>query len=812
MKKILLIFSAFQLNILADCPGQNLNLIPGVWLKSFTSNCGLQNAINVQELKAIDDEEQNDFIEEKMNKKIHILTKQTFEEIAGFEKLLWSMNIDLGKDNEEILNKCTLNKVSEIAKDCKSSKSKKRMEKLSKLFNSKDANGSLKEKMFNEFSKIRSIDFKSNQEKSCPIPEESASFVMKFQLDYNHLKEDFKGIEIFRKKFPQFMHLNEKDLQVFFEDLQNAKDFDSKKIILDHFLKSKDFRIKVAKGLGNACDKLFKHTLRTYICDDVELYPNTKNNFEKLYSEDLDNLSEDSSENKNNSVCRMERELKRSGVKDYKGSENSLDNLFKNFLNNRPEPSKNEEKILQGHLCDIYKCKNQEVAKSPSCQRGGPVSKLDLENYCSNKPFAGCSSLLSFVGNFEVEQMKIAESRSSSGKKADGVSSGKEGDKKEAGMSMFLENFLGVEGTLAAEGKKITPMAVAEKKQEFIEKGLDPEPKSDGKFFTASKAESAIADGGDKGFRPNQVMAKAQVSQGIDAVGASQFQYHDELTDTMAESQKRFFAEKKEASRKVADKAPSKVDISGVRKEMEDMLASLKGSDKEKMQTVADFNSQFMPKGSVPVVEGSRGLNTKESERYEAYRKRLEEWEAKLRAREFDLSSRDNRLSVAGSGRSDEADSAKTLRNENQGREGQASDGGGSRGSSGGALLVRTQEAGGSQGALKKDGAKGLLKGEDSSEAIVSSDDLKSLNLSDLKELGIAIDSSFIIKIKHQNKMFEVPVKSFQHKGKEILVPILSEKNKELSTIILVSPLFKGYKEFQEERALERESFDKMIL
>ncbi|MBC7539130.1 MAG: hypothetical protein H7281_09930, partial [Bacteriovorax sp.] len=80
------------------------------------------------------------------------------------------------------------------------------------------------------------------------------------------------------------------------------------------------------------------------------------------------------------------------------------------------------------------------------------------------------------------------------------------------------------------------------------------------------------------------------------------------------------------------------------------------------------------------------------------------------------------------------------------------------------------------------------------------------LKLESLKKLGINSKSDFIIKIRYQQKYYNVSVKTFSYKGKDVLVPLLNESNSELSKIVLESPLFSEYKQLQIDRLKERQA------
>jgi len=220
-------------------------------------------------------------------------------------------------------------------------------------------------------------------------------------------------------------------------------------------------------------------------------------------------------------------------------------------------------------------------------------------------------------------------------------------------------------------------------------------------------------------------------------------------------------------------------------------------SANEKLATISDNNGKYLPKslGGDPT---DNGLNEAERKRLADYRDNLNRWEKRLNDREWDITNRQGR-SLSSSGNAQGSDGR-----QNQGPM-EASNGG-----------VNSDFSGSSEGRSKavkltsKSGDKGAKSLGSSDEATVSSDELTNLGKEKLKELGIDSKSPFMMKIVFNKKVYQVAVKMFNFRGKDILTPILSENNKDISKLVLGSPLFAEYRQYQLDRQKEKAAFSKM--
>ncbi len=234
-----------------------------------------------------------------------------------------------------------------------------------------------------------------------------------------------------------------------------------------------------------------------------------------------------------------------------------------------------------------------------------------------------------------------------------------------------------------------------------------------------------------------------------------------------------------------------------LRTELAEAIAKVKGTDEEKLATVADSNVMAMaPKAAAK--ETTKRMSTAEKDRLDDYRENLNNWENRLRNWQGQLSDRDARANSGGS--SSSASSVADNRN-NFDNNSVPSEGYGATNGANGAKLSKVAAAGGTgaKGEGATDRAPGTEKGEIET-GVVNSDKLATLQADNLKNLGIVASDSFIIKVRHQDKIYSIPVKMFNHDGKSMYVPLLNENNRELSKIVFESPLFKDYKKYQQDR------------
>ena len=223
----------------------------------------------------------------------------------------------------------------------------------------------------------------------------------------------------------------------------------------------------------------------------------------------------------------------------------------------------------------------------------------------------------------------------------------------------------------------------------------------------------------------------------------------------------------------------------------------MKGTENDKLNTAIDHNSKYSP----PSYGGSsksspyQGLNNSEKDRLDQYQKNLNAWENRLQ-------NWQNNLAMGDTARSPAAATSDAIAKRNDSSEAAMKS---ARGES--AIQLTSGDKGEKGKSGKASGTNPNGTSADAPEAVLSSDELANLKPEALKKLGINFKSSFLMKIRYKEKFYEIPVKSFSYRGKDILVPLLSDKNSSLAKIVLDSPLFSDYKQLQIDRQKERSAY-----
>ncbi|MBC7429308.1 MAG: hypothetical protein H7336_11890, partial [Bacteriovorax sp.] len=344
---------------------------------------------------------------------------------------------------------------------------------------------------------------------------------------------------------------------------------------------------------------------------------------------------------------------------------------------------------------------------------------------------------------------------------------------------------------LLAEGKKITPLTIEEKKAEFVEKKLEPTVQ------TASLSQSREAiksapeareEAASKDEREFSGTAPNRDAEQFRKTFIPQFAKSSSDTPVVATTKIKKVA--------VADEDSRIDEMKKLRSELADAINKVKGTSDEKLAAIADNNEMAIkPKGSER--DTTKKLNQGEKDRLDSYRESLSNWESRLRNWQGQLSDRDVR---ANSGNPVSA---------NDGRLAPANgdqSGAGSSGSGSNAKLTKTTVAGAA--GAKADGTGERAPGSDKADleqGVVSSEKLATLQKESLSNLGIVASDSFIIKVRYQDKIYSIPVKTFNHEGRSMFVPLLNDKNRELAKIVYDSPLFRDYRNYQIDRQYKLE-------
>lgn len=761
-------------------------------------------------------EEYKSHVDKKLAKKLAKKSSDVIEDLSLLDSYFDHNGIDLGS-NEDVKKSCKLEKIA--TPQCDSRVNKNQIQKKLDLILGSDKylplskvdNKSLYKRMLAKAEDVRTGN-KIKDANTCPIKGNSGDFILNSQFTLEDAKRLIIDIKRGRtgtlvslyKNYPQLnLLLSEKSASLK-EKFENAmQNFPgspaNEKEFVDNFFKNKDVQAEMAVSVAGKCDDLAK-SISKFVCEDD--YPHLamkKDDRESFFDEKEDEVFKEVSRGLS---CEMEEKITEDSVNSPFSIKGTI--AEKNDFYSKDVRGEKDNDIIEKPLalfCSVYLCKDEKIKKEMlSCKNGGPISSADIIKTCRDEILSNCDDrvqkYVSYVSSLERDALNTGSipsglaTNSSGGQSLDGVSH------KPRGFSSFYQNFLGVEGTIASEGKKVTPITIAEKKAEFVEKKIDIG--SSNLAALSQNREKEIVSRNDS--RQESIIPEREVGSEMDAHAASlrdaeQFRRsfqaqqfskpnYDITKDSNGKSKKVKFT----------DTDSSTLDeMKKLRGELAEALGKVKGTEEEQLAAVADNNAvAITPKGAKK--DPVKNLNQGEKERLDAYRDSLNNWENRLRTWQGNLSDRDVRAN-SGGGSSGDSKSETPVSNNDQYNI--------ANNNSGSSVKLNKTATGGT--AM---GAKGDIVGErtpgtekvEGEAGIVNSENLATLEKDSLKKLGIVAADSFIIKVRHKEKIYSVPVKTFNHGGKSMYVPLLNERDRELSKIVYESPLFKDYRDYQVQR------------
>ncbi len=666
----------------------------------------------------------------------------------------------------------------------------------------------------------------SDDQNTCPAQGSSGAFAISAQLDDKTSKDlilqiqsnkpNNELIDQFFNSYPQLKLIQSTQdnfKNEFIDYLKKHKNENPQAYINKFFFNNNNNHKKLSHTLAEQCKNLNK-SIETFLCKD-ELVGDQLASLKKDTSLDLFGLNP---ELKDDALFEYVPDIKENFYAAFgfqclaknsetklskSASDNSVDNWYSQFTQNtRPQVMPvSQVNEINSEFCSLYECKNPEVKNTIYCKNNGPITSEALKTIFKCNSQTPCSSdmlkYISYIENLAPQGINLKVNLSS--QMASNISTNNEAKENVPQYSSFMQNYLGVSGTLLAEGKEITAQNVAEKTKEFTEKKLDPTPPTQ---------ESKILD-----VKTNQMAKSESSSQAPESRSnpTQQPSFDPQFDNIASESTKKphSIATGSTPSNNhfgAAESTNNDAEIKKMRSELESLTSSLKGSQAEKLATITDSNSVFSPSslGGATSSDLSKSLNSAERARNDEYQKNLASWENRLRNWQSDLTDRELRVpnrAVATNNNNnnknvetnESSNPSKISRNEAQPFLTAATDN-------------NDKSAEKSSGKLNKNTVS--LNGESlgSSETILSESDLANLKIENLNKLGINSKSSFVIKILHQKKYYNVSVKIFPYKNKDILVPLLNESNSTIAKIVLESPLFREYKQLQLDRQKERQA------
>ncbi|MBC7539400.1 MAG: hypothetical protein H7281_11310, partial [Bacteriovorax sp.] len=428
-------------------------------------------------------------VNDKLAEKLSVKASERLEEITILDRYFDQIGLDFGKTENRVTRKCKLEVIaSPICSPGKTPSSfQQKLKFLSSKFPSSEnsiksgKSESLFEKMRNRSNQIRGASQVSVNQ--CPVSGKTGHFFLesqfsdnaaeKFLEDLNNNKSD--RVNAFYDAYPQFKMLKQnagKDGSAFLKHFESEmkkyspKDGSQKKF-MEKFFFSERTQQQLTDALADKCEAIASD-IKDYACKEMDHLGMTQDNAADLFEDD-DNSEVDLQIAKGFS-CNYKTESDEEDVAALLKGE-SPGARIEQFKSDRRVPKPLEVSISVDPFCKMYTCSDEKVKVMSSCQKGGPLNSDDLAKVCGDKCDLGMQRYIAFMKSLEKD-IELTQGSSMSVAASDGEV------KKPRGYSSFYQNFLGVEGTLIAEGKSVTPMTIAEKKAEFAERKLDLTPQT----------------------------------------------------------------------------------------------------------------------------------------------------------------------------------------------------------------------------------------------------------------------------------------------------------------------------------------------
>jgi len=764
-------------------------------LNNEITSCGYNKGL--AELEKIQ-EEQRKYVYEKLADKLANKLIQNSEETALLSNYFNQNGDDLlMKDSDpegKIKRECSLSAIKGIEKcggGAKSQYFNLKLDLLKKklgVSNStspfgNDLYGMLAQKFIGNMGII-----KSGANLTCPLESGVSGFILKSQIDDLSALDIIAGAkgkkENFEARFDSYAQLKlikdagPEAVEKFQLYLLNMPTNSSAKNYIAKFFSDKENQKKyLAPTIARDCEMVNK-TVNNFLCADLDDLGSVEKDISKNLFNGLDVAAMDDQLIDFDSdqialraygfQCLSQAKSKLLTVEDKK-KEHRLDDWYKDFTRNtRPEISQDKDQDQNKQFCSTYTCSSEESKNTKSCKNGGPLSSLDWKAMIgcpgNEKCKAETLKAIDYLESLEKLQAQInipLADNSTSQSTPDQIK------KAKSELPDFAENYLGLEGSLIALGKPVTPITIAEKKEDFKERKLNSEPpkyqpptpnKTEyannnqtqqsnemASIVPAENLNSRVATKSNSSFAPTIVPEHSRPIEGIRSKKkkkAESSYWMDDIPDvTPKKSEDDSKTVKKEEE---ATKTISTNDSSFNKSEFEDYKRNIDrelSANRNKLSAVSNELARTQQDMASQRAEMERKIA--DLERKQAEMKNVTEPKEVAQVKSYKKESDSLRAELA---------------NKNRAPASVAASGDG---------------------------------------VIVTTDKLKTLKEEELQKLGVDIEQSFVIAIKvkegNSEKLVNVPVIRHTSKGKSYLIPRYEGKNDEIMKAIEKSPLFKDF-------------------
>lgn len=737
-------------------------------------------------------------IQKKLAQKLSKKVSESLEEIGLLDAYFDSLGLDLSHNSSEVQKNCQLKEMAR-PKCAIDEVAKKKMAVLSSFFPTMKkekiigkVQSSLLGGMIAKSSEVRGSGNSKNINE-CPGESQAGKFFIEAQFSNVDAKElitglkSGKGRQIRRtyelypqlkmiSEIPQLLSTFEKEMMEFIPGNLSEKEY------VDQFIKRPETQMQLAKKLADKCEAIATN-IDDFICKEPVHLATTEADRKALLGTKEDLLNKEIARGYSCSVT-DEKEL----VK-----EQTIGAWFASFSKDlRDEVKSDEVALFAGPFCNLFSCKDEQVKKLPSCKTGGPIKGQELHDLlCLAKSDNCTSKIQKYISYLKLieKDAEISLNQGSLASSTPGNNSPGAKSDKASGYSSFYQNFLGVEGTLLAEGKVLTPSAIENKRAEFQEKKI------------GSGANTHLTEKVESKANPNVILAPGRDNESTSTQALARTPSGQDSFVTSSNNQVRKTPFQASMPRKVerssdynqsslGGSSQSSNDIKELQAELAKVVKGLNGSDEQNLRTVSQNNqvvvsSATKSNGASIVSDMTRA----ERERLERYRQSLGAWENRLQNWSSDLRQRE----VQGFNGTKIDETPKEVGANNIGK-------GVSVGNKASSILSASN--GNGKGAKLAEGGNEQAADKflaDDGSIILNSENLSSFGRETLSKIGIFSQESFILNVRHENRIYAIPVQSFKHKGKSIFVPLLNEKNRNLAKIVIESPLFNDYRNYRAE-------------
>lgn len=792
-------------------------------IEKLASDCALQK--NLANDKNVQDEHRK-FVYDKLADKLATQIKQNLEDISLLTTFFNSNGQDLLMNSSEVAQSCRLDSIKKI-ETCNGVKTGDFQGiKLSMLKSKLPKNSSTPFKDDSSLFGLLSGKFYSDlgmkeqgNDLLCPLEGQSGSFMLKSQLDdisvtrvLDVIVADSTYLDSIFKFYPQLKIIKNTDDPIFINKfisfVKNKPANTSAKQHISLFFSDPKNQKILAPSLAKQC-RTMNENINRFLCSDITQLGslddytsrtlfnklNTTDPIEDQYEVDFNNPSILSAYGmqciaKENKLLNPNMEKERHFQ--------STDQWYKNFTEN----TRNEESIAIAKntvdkFCSIYTCKDPIVKNNNSCKNGGPLSSSELSHSlgCDLNPISElCTEAqlkaISYMQGLEkIKQgsrnQALASNSSTSSSTSSNTKSGQE-TFVSGRLPNFAENYFGVEGSLKALGRPVTSMEINEKKKVFAENKLavnEPTYSAPSAVKNHVTQQQNYPSKAPEEYRPLPSSVQPTFAPSPSSTHSNNMAINErsdrELRPTIPSGQQ-------------SSAAKANAESTKMREELEKMLADIKSTKQE----IAEVQGNAASTSRSPGVSDSRAdegtnMNRAEQERLRRLEQSLNDKSQKLENYRRELDNRN----FAQNGFGSEAAANRAMPN--------APDTSPPPGASGatagpGNSLKLSASAGPNsdkQSSTNNYSAAIIQSGVESSPLTV--DELSKLSKENLDKLGIDPTRPFTLKVTFNSKTFEIPVKTFIHRGAKILGPIMDPKNKDLNEFLLKSPLFKQFNNYK---------------